>query len=274
MRGLFCVVVFTSCVSHPPALAERTAAAIFRDERARGGALVLDVASGEVVASVGVGRDVDGALLPLSIVKLYVAAMWWDHDLGDGDFVDPRKGHVTIRDVLVDGWDRPGEEMGIELRRRFGGQAVLAEVGRLGLTLHLAAEADDAAWGSALSIGEHDAAVTLRSVSKLLRAIARSEFVRSDTARRLQSAMLDAVARGTARGADAPLAGTTWQLGGKTGSGPAGVTPSDGWFAGLVFDRGEPRYTVAVYVDGRGGGGGVAASVAARIARALICDTI
>ena len=273
MRGLFCVLALTGCVAHRGTQPE-TAAAIFRGERARGAALVLDVKSGDVVLAIGEGRDVEAPVLPLSIVKLYVAAMWWDHDLGDGDFVDPRKGRVTVHDVLVDGWDRPGEEMAIELRRRFGAPAVLAELGRRGLAIGPVADADDATWGSALSIGEHDAALTLRSVSTLLRAIGRSEFVRPDTAGRLQNAMRGAIDRGTARGADAPLAGTTWRLGGKTGSGPAGATPSDGWFAGLVFERGEPRYTVAVYVDGRGRGGGVAASIAARITRALICDSM
>jgi hypothetical protein len=273
MRGLLSLLVLTSCVARRPSPTE-TAAAIFRDERAKGAAVVLDVASGDVVAAFSAGRDVEATVLPLSVVKLYVAASWWDHDLGDGDFVDPRKGHVTVHDVLVEGWDRPGEDMAIELRRRIGGAAVLAELAHRGLALRLDASADDATWGSTLSIGEHDAAVTLRSVSMLLRAIGRSEFSHPETARRLQAAMRDTVGRGTARGSDAPLAHTAWQLGGKTGSGPFGVTPSDGWFAGLVFERGTPRYTIAVYVDGRGRGGGVAASVAARIARALICDSI
>ena len=60
-----------------------------------------------------------------------------------------------------------------------------------------------------------------------------------------------------------------WRLGGKTGTGPFGAEPHDGWFAGLIFDRGVPRYTVAVYVERRGPGGGVAAGIAAEIVRLL-----
>src|SRR6185369_228456 len=70
-----------------PRTPANTTAAIFREEHARGAAVVLDVKSGDVVLSTGEGRDVDAPLLPLSIVKVHVAAMWWDR-LGAADAAD------------------------------------------------------------------------------------------------------------------------------------------------------------------------------------------
>jgi len=153
----------------------------------------------------------------------------------------------------------------------------LAELRRYGLgsppaALTLAADAGDAAWGETLSIGERHITVTLDQVSQFLRAVGLggSDIPKPDTARRLQKAMKDTVARGTARSVAPRLAGTPWQLGGKTGTGPAKKSPRfDGWFAGLIFEGGQPRYTVAVYIDGGGPGGGVAASIAADLTRLL-----
>jgi hypothetical protein len=71
---------------------------------ARATVLATDVATGEVVARSG---DVEAPRLPLSVVKLYVAALWWQHGLGDGALA-LRDREVTVRDVLVDGWDAPG----------------------------------------------------------------------------------------------------------------------------------------------------------------------
>jgi cell division protein FtsI/penicillin-binding protein 2 len=82
--------------------------------------------------------------------------------------------------------------------------------------------------------------------------------------------MKDTVARGTARGIAPKLAGTRWQLGGKTGTGPSEARSSyDGWFAGLIFENAKPRYTVAVYIDGGGPGGGEAAWIAADLTSLL-----
>jgi hypothetical protein len=218
-------------------------------------ALALDVRTGAVVAPVSAGRDVDRPVLPLSVIKLYLAAVWWDRGMGG-----------SLDDMLVDGLDAPAKERAVLLRKRFGGAAVLSDLRRYGLdSLTLAPDADDEAWGTTLSIGEEHVTVTLLQVSRFLRTIASAQ---SDTARKLQAAMRDCVLRGTARSVAPKQAGASWQLGGKTGTGPAGRKPFDGWFAGLVFLAGEPRYTVAVYVDGQGPGG-VAASLAAEIARTL-----
>lgn len=239
-------------VAQPPDLD-----AVFRRADAKGAALVLDAKTGRVVASgASAGRDVSASVLPLSVIKLYLAAVWWDHGL-DG----------SLDDMLVEGRDQPGRDRAVALRKRIGGAKVLDDLRRYGLdSLALAEDADDATWGLTLSIGEQHVTVTLLQVSRFLRAVAVS---RSDTARKLQSAMRKCVTRGTARAVAARQAGARWQLAGKTGTGPANSRPYDGWFAGLIFLDGEPRYTVAVYLERRGPGGGVAASIAADIAAAL-----
>jgi len=228
MTGLLACAVLLAGAADPAAL-ER----LFRSAEARGAALALDMRTGDVVASAGVGREVDRPVPPLSVIKLYLAAVFWDRGLGG-----------SLDDMLVDGRDQPGIDRAIELRRRFGGAAVLDDLRRYGLdSLTLPAVADDATWGSTLSIGEQHVSVTLLQVSQFLRRIGTAQ---TDTARKLQTAMRDCVTRGTARAVAPKQAGAGWQLGGKTGSGPAGAKPFDGWFAGLVFQDGEPRYTVAV----------------------------
>lgn len=239
------------------------AAELFETADAHGAVVVCDIATGDTLASVGVGRDVMARGLPLSTIKLYTAALWWAHRLGDGDFDIPRHGHVTLHDALVSGYDRPGELAAIELRRRLGAQRVLDELRGYGLAgLTLPADADDAAWGQALSIGERDVTVTLREVAG---------FLRTAPARALDLDLRAAVARGTASSVATWLEGTGWQLGGKTGTGPNVVGPtSDGWFAGVIFEADVPRYSIAVFVEHRGPGGGVAASIAACLARELV----
>src|SRR6185436_6540201 len=137
-------------------------AKLLRDADAHGAVLVTDVATGAVVASAAVGRDASAQLLPLSVIKLYLAALWWQHDRGDGDFLY-RGRHVTVDDVLIDGWDRPGEEMAIDLRSTLTPQAMLSQLRTYGVGpgLSLPPDADDTRWGSTLSIGEHDVLVTL-----------------------------------------------------------------------------------------------------------------
>lgn len=63
-----------------------------------------------MIASAAIGRDAAAPVMALSVIKLYLAALWWEHGFGDGNFVD-RGRRVTVHDLLVDGWDRPGEEM-------------------------------------------------------------------------------------------------------------------------------------------------------------------
>jgi hypothetical protein len=279
---LFAQVVAAGSSAHPvpaaaPADLTPQVVKILRDGHARGAVRVLDVRTGNAVVSAGVGRDVAAPVLPLSVIKLYVAAMWWDHGAGDGSLEEPGVGRVSVHDVIAYGYDRPGKEMAVMLRRKIGAKAMLADLRRYGLgarpaALTLAADAGDAEWGESLSIGEKNMTVTLDQVSRFLRAIGLGGqgLLKPDTARRLQNAMKDTVARGSARGVAPKLAGTRWQLGGKTGTGPAAAHPSyDGWFAGLIFEGGKPRYTAAVYMDASGPGAGVAAWIAADMTRIL-----
>src|SRR5262249_60448633 len=103
--------------------------------------------------------------------------------------------------------------MAIELRRRLGEPAILAELHRLGLDP--APGSDDTAWGETMSIGERGVTVTMRGVSELLRAIAMGKRMRPETAKRLQGAMITTVAGGTAIGAAPLLHGTDRRLAGK-----------------------------------------------------------
>ena len=204
---LLLALVASAVLTAAPADLTPRVVQLLRDARARGAVRVVDVRTGEVVASAGLGRDAEAPVLPLSVIKLYAAAMWWDRDLGDGSFEEPRVGRVSVHAGIAHGYDRPGKEMAVELRRKLGAAAVLAGLRRYGLgsppgALTLAADASDADWGDSLSIGERGMTVTLDQVSRFLRAIGLGGqgLMKSDTARRLDEAMKDAVARGTARG--------------------------------------------------------------------------
>jgi cell division protein FtsI/penicillin-binding protein 2 len=99
--------------------------------------------------------------------------------------------------------------------------------------------------------------------------------MREETARRLQSAMLEVVRSGTARSVSPRLAGTGWALGGKTGTSQIAGARDDGWFAGLMHDESErPRYSVVVYLQGGGPGGGQPASIAAELTRRMAARTV
>jgi beta-lactamase regulating signal transducer with metallopeptidase domain len=98
-----------------------------------------------------------------------------------------------------------------------------------------------------------------------------SRVMRASTAERLQAAMLQTVAEGTAAGSARAVETGAWRLGGKTGTsaGEAGGE-GDGWFAGLVFGPdGRPRYTVLTYLRGGGPGGGAPTRIAAEMVPAL-----
>ena len=160
-------------------------------------------------------------------------------------------------------------------------------------------------WADVLSIGESKLTVTALHVSRFLQAVgndgvilvpaAREEqstlpamksppsqreltkstrVMRKSTALRLQSAMRDTVKRGTAKSIANVFENTGWQIGGKTGTGPALMpkrSEPDGWFAGLIFDaEGKARFTVATFVRSAGAGGGNAAKISAALGKYLV----
>jgi cell division protein FtsI/penicillin-binding protein 2 len=158
---------------------------------------------------------------------------------------------------------------------------------------------DNQQWGAALSIGETHMTVTLLQVSRFMQAvgndgvvcspvairsapesravgehcIAAKRIIKKSTARRLQTAFLDTVKRGSASQIADAFNGTGWSIGGKTGTGGRPGVPldqQDGIFAGVIFDRqGNARFTVATFVRGGGVGGGNAAEISAALGRFL-----
>ncbi|HKY29318.1 MAG TPA: penicillin-binding transpeptidase domain-containing protein [Pyrinomonadaceae bacterium] len=169
----------------------------------------------------------------------------------------------------------------------------------------LSEETKDGEWAETLSLGEINISLTALHISRFLQAVgnngvmltpvareeqstpsvtksavSRRDFnnsirvMQESTALRLQSAMCDTVQRGTAKSIAKTLEDTGWQIGGKTGSGPALLPKGDlvdGWFAGLVFDpQGKARFTVVTFVRSGGYGGENAAKISAELARYII----
>src|SRR5437762_209480 len=60
------------------ALDDARLARLLRDADAHGAVLVTDMSTGAVVASAAIGRDVAAPVMSLSVIKLYVAALWWE----------------------------------------------------------------------------------------------------------------------------------------------------------------------------------------------------
>jgi len=148
----------------------------------------------------------------------------------------------------------------------------------------------DAAGWAALALGNRSVRVTPLHLSRFLQSIgnggvmlaptldpavaaARADGRRvmtAETAARLRTAMLDVVRRGTAVRAGRLLAGSTWRLGGKTGTLDHPGRREDGWFAGLAVDAsGAPRYSVVVFLPEAGSGGGEPARLAANLTTRL-----
>jgi hypothetical protein len=156
--------------------------------------------------------------------------------------------------------------------------------------LRASAETGAAEWAQ-LAIGQGPLDVTVIGVSRFLQAIGNdgvmlrptvehdlaarptevARVMSAATAERLRSAMRAVVAEGTARGsAQARLRRTDWSLGGKTGTAQLQGRADDGWFAGLIHDPdGVPRYSVVVYLQGGGPGGGRPTAIAADLVRTL-----
>jgi cell division protein FtsI/penicillin-binding protein 2 len=143
-------------------------------------------------------------------------------------------------------------------------------------------------WGQ-IAIGQGPVDVTPLAVSRFLQAIGNNgvmlpptleweqlekrgegrRIMRQTTSRKLQEAMLTVVDSGTAQSAKPRLAGTGWDLGGKTGTADVANAPRpDAWFAGLMYGPdGRARYTIVVYLQRGGQGGRIAAPIAGEMTK-------
>jgi hypothetical protein len=289
--------------------------------------VMQDVRTGSLVAfaaSAADKVDVSTAVLPLSPVKLFVAAMWLDHQQPNKPALE--NSEQLLADSIVSGNDNAGRQLASTLRDAIGTEAFLKELKRYGFPSAATANAgrkDEAFWAElapiwkerltpalayhslgtstsskdwedTLSLGEERFTVTALHLSRFLQAIgnggvtlpaaARDEGRPGSTipapttrvmseaaALKLQALMRGAVERGTAKSAAPILAGTGWNMGGKTGTGPEPGThsagpASDGCFCGLIFDpEGKARFTVVTFVKHGGFGGENAALISAEL---------
>ena len=259
---------------------EQFARAQLHDANAAGFIHVRDVKSGRVLAHVASNDDlaVDSPLAPLSVIKVFVAAVWLEHGFGDTVLDCDASSrypvrHMKVEDVLVSGCDSAGKHMAVLLRQKLGAARVLSDLRRLGIQgLTLKPAATDEEWGFVLSLGERDVPVTPSEVSRFFAAIGSGggKWMSAPTAQTLQEALEAVVQHGTADSIKDALAGTGWRIGGKTGTGPGECGDHcDGWFAGIVSDQHGGRYAVLAFIRGKGLGGGVAAHAVAEVAKYL-----
>ncbi|HEX2210039.1 MAG TPA: penicillin-binding transpeptidase domain-containing protein, partial [Longimicrobium sp.] len=297
-------------------------------------AIVQDVRTGAVLAYAAAGDDASGLtepVLPASVWKLVVSALWWEQGLGDGELACPARldvggGRVLRnygamparlagpREMLVVSCNTAAAGMALRLRDAVGERGVLDGVRRMGFGAAAdgASGRDTAFWATrsadfrarmspargrvamddawdGFAMGTLGVQTTPLHVARFLQAIgndgtmlaptvdaalaghgAGQRVMSAATARRLQSAMLDVVRRGTGTAAAEALGDSPWRLGGKTGTADGAAGDPDGWFAGLAFDGdGRARYVVVVRLPGGGPGGGAPARLAGRITRLL-----
>ncbi len=112
--------------------------------------VIQDVRSGSLVAfaaSVPENLDVTTAVLPLSTVKLMVAAMWWNHEKASSAKLE--NSEQVLADALVSGNDNAGRRLASALREAIGTETFLKELERYGFpsgTNASAGRKDEAFW--------------------------------------------------------------------------------------------------------------------------------
>jgi cell division protein FtsI/penicillin-binding protein 2 len=184
--------------------------------------VVQQVSSGAVVlfaASEPDQLDVSTPVLPLSLSKVFLAASWWDHNLGDEEFESVHgtenaenpayRKRVNAHEMLVGGSDSAGIQMASALRKAVGTAAVLDDLRRFGFNrssqlfwaevdpewkIRLKVQTADAslndlsdqAWGSALSIGESHMTTSALQVSQFFQAVGNGGVSCSAVALRLR----------------------------------------------------------------------------------------
>ncbi len=227
---------------------------------------VRDVSSGRVLAHVtsaesdqGNGLGIDSPVLPLSVIKVYLAAVWLEHRFGSTkvDCVPSANKlvrHMLIDDVLISGCDSAAGEMAVIVRKKLGASEVLRDLDRYGIeNLTLKPDASDSEWSRFLSLGEDQVKTTPRQLSAFMLAIGQGggKLLSAATGERLAAALEAVVQDGTATSIKSALNNTGWHI------------------ASLLRDPHHARYVILVFIQGRGLGGGFAARTAVSTAQFL-----
>jgi len=176
--------------------------------------------------------DVTTRVLPLSVMKVLIAASWWDHRLPDKTFPVSRattKGDVTeqvsIHEMLVNGSDSAGRQLATALRAAIGTKEVLNDLTRYGFlssetnldntfwsavspslqsqlipesaSISLSEKTPEQEWADTLSIGETNARVTGLHISRFMQMIGNGGIMMGPTARESTDNSRQATNKGT-----------------------------------------------------------------------------
>jgi len=164
---------------------------------------VRDVSSGRVLAvtsaesNQGNGLGIDSPVLPLSVIKVYLAAVWLEHGFGStkvdcAPSANKLVRHMLIDDMLISGCDSAAGEMAAILRKKLGASEVLRDLHRYGIeNLTLKPDASDSEWRRVLSLGEDQVKVTPRQLSAFMLAIGQGggKLLSAVTGERLTAAL-------------------------------------------------------------------------------------
>jgi len=96
--------------------------------------VVQNVRTGALVAFAASDQsrlDVTSAVLPLSVVKLFLAASWWQHKNAN-EFVASDGTRVSVHEMIVSGSDNAGRLTASELRKTIGADVILTELSHFG----------------------------------------------------------------------------------------------------------------------------------------------
>jgi hypothetical protein len=114
--------------------ANQHALEIMRADNLEAITVMQDVRTGSLIAfaaSDPAKVDVTTALLPLSTVKLMLAASWWDHEQPDEPHLTGGR-QMSVFEMIVSGNDQAGRQMASALRKSIGTEAVLKDLDRYG----------------------------------------------------------------------------------------------------------------------------------------------
>jgi hypothetical protein len=165
---------------------------------------VRDVSSGRVLAHVtsaesnqGNGLGIDSPVLPLSVIKVYLTAVWLEHGFGSTKVDCARSANKLVRrmlidDVLISGCDSAAGEMAVLLRTELGASDVLRGLYRYGIeNLTLKPDASDSERRQVLSLGDDQVKITPRQLSAFMLAIGQGgdKLLSAATAERLTAAL-------------------------------------------------------------------------------------